>query len=133
MFKYFDKDCDGVVSYQDFVLSIGFEIHPCETLYFRQEKTDAMQAKDSACDVFGCWASVAGRTLYCMPHLKQNQQKILRLYNNIHDKVTRDDPENWKRLLTVMVRNALPEDRTLIKIDSLERVFAKFHVKLREK
>ena len=68
-----------------------------------------------------------------MPHLKQNQQKIIRLYNNIHDKVTRDDPENWKRLLTVMVRNALPEDRTLIKIDSLERVFAKFHVKLREK
>ena len=28
VFNYFDKDGDGVVSYQDFVLSIGYEIHP---------------------------------------------------------------------------------------------------------
>ena len=31
-FKYFDRDGDGMVSYQDFVLSIGFEIHPSELL-----------------------------------------------------------------------------------------------------
>ena len=70
VFKYFDKDGDGKVSYQDFVKSIGMEIHPRESLYFRQEKTEAMKAKDSACDVVGCWESVIGRTLFCMPHLK---------------------------------------------------------------
>ena len=39
VFAWFDRDGDGAVSYQDFVLSIGFEIHPSETLYFRQENT----------------------------------------------------------------------------------------------
>ena len=92
-----------------------------------------MQVKDSACDVVGCWASVVGRTLYCMPHLKQNQQKILRLYNNIHAKVTRDDPENWSKLLTTMERNAIPDDKSLIKIDRLERVLGKFRIRLQPK
>ena len=35
VFKYFDKDGDGKISYNDFVTSIGFDIHPAETLYFR--------------------------------------------------------------------------------------------------
>ena len=70
VFKYFDKDGDGKVSYQDFVLSIGFEIHPSETLYFRQEKKESLQLKDSTCDFENCWASVVGRKPFCMPHLK---------------------------------------------------------------
>lgn len=76
VFKYFDKDGDGGISYSDFVQSIGCEIHPGETLYFRQEKEYGMLHKDSACDEQGCWSSVAGRTLYCLSHLRQNQQKI---------------------------------------------------------
>ena len=35
VFNYFDKDGDGGISYADFVQSIGLEIHPGETLYFR--------------------------------------------------------------------------------------------------
>ena len=50
VFSYFDKDGDGQISYTDFVQSIGYEIHPSETLYFRQENTKAIVVKDSACD-----------------------------------------------------------------------------------
>lgn len=60
VFRYFDRDGDGKVSYQDFVNSIGFEIHPRETLYFRQENTEALQLQDSSCDYLNCWASVVG-------------------------------------------------------------------------
>ena len=35
VFNFFDKDGDGRISYQDFVQSIGYEIHPSESLYFR--------------------------------------------------------------------------------------------------
>ena len=35
LFRYLDEDGDGVISYKDFVLRVGSEIHPSETLYFR--------------------------------------------------------------------------------------------------
>jgi len=35
LFNYLDADNDGVISYKDFVLRVGCEIHPGETLYFR--------------------------------------------------------------------------------------------------
>lgn len=72
VFKFFDKDGDGQISYSDFVQSIGFEIHPGETLYFRQEHETALHAKDSACEQAECWAGVAGRMPFCLSHLKQN-------------------------------------------------------------
>lgn len=37
VFKKFDFDCDGKISFDDFQKTIGNEIHPGETLYFRQE------------------------------------------------------------------------------------------------
>lgn len=46
VFGFFDKDGDGQISYQDFVQSIGYEIHPSETLYFRQEKAEAILHTD---------------------------------------------------------------------------------------
>ena len=35
IFDKFDVDKDGKISYKDFHKSIGTEIHPGETLYFR--------------------------------------------------------------------------------------------------
>jgi Ca2+-binding EF-hand superfamily protein len=35
VFKMFDYDGDGSISYQDFHKSVGSEIHPGESLYFR--------------------------------------------------------------------------------------------------
>ena len=35
LFGTFDADQDGVISYMDFVQTVGKEIHPSEGLYFR--------------------------------------------------------------------------------------------------
>ena len=38
IFKRFDLDGDGLISYKDFQQSIGSEMFPAEGLYFRQDK-----------------------------------------------------------------------------------------------
>jgi Ca2+-binding EF-hand superfamily protein len=35
VFKYFDHDGDEAITFKDFVHSIGHELAPAETLYFR--------------------------------------------------------------------------------------------------
>ena len=35
LFNYIDADADGKISYKDFTVRVGSEIHPGETLYFR--------------------------------------------------------------------------------------------------
>ena len=37
LYDHFDTDKDGRISYQDFNNAVGSEIHPGETLYFRQD------------------------------------------------------------------------------------------------
>ena len=41
VYKAFDVDGDGKISYNDFQHSVGPEIYPSETLYFRQDKPHA--------------------------------------------------------------------------------------------
>ena len=50
VFTFFDKDGDGQISYQDFVQSIGFEIHPGESFYFRQDMPNQLSQKVATCD-----------------------------------------------------------------------------------
>lgn len=38
LFKQLDADGDGLISYKDFAITVGSEIHPAEGLYFRQDK-----------------------------------------------------------------------------------------------
>jgi Ca2+-binding EF-hand superfamily protein len=38
LFNHLDEDKDGLISYNDFVKRVGSEIHPSESLYFRQDK-----------------------------------------------------------------------------------------------
>ena len=111
-------------------MSIGNEIHPSETLVFRQDKFESLKLNGTACSFTNCWSSVTGRTAFCMPHLKQSQMKILRLYQNIYKKVIKEDPKNWVKLVKYMQVNTLKEDRSLIKIEQFERVLAKFRIKL---
>lgn len=133
VFSFFDKDGDGQISYQDFVQSIGYEIHPSETLYFRQDKADAIEHKDQPCDQEGCWSSVSGRALWCLSHLKQNQEKILRLYTNIHSKIIKKDPKNWTKFMLLLDRQAMHDDKSLIKINDLLNILGKFRLKLSDK
>lgn len=39
IFKKFDFDGDGLISYKDFQMSIGADMFPAEGLYFRQDIT----------------------------------------------------------------------------------------------
>lgn len=45
VYKVFDVDGDGKISYNDFQSSVGKEIYPSETLYFRQDKPKTSNAK----------------------------------------------------------------------------------------
>lgn len=53
IYKKFDLDKDGLISYKDFQLSIGSEMFPMEGLYFRQDKPQ--QCKVNTCLHDECW------------------------------------------------------------------------------
>lgn len=53
IFKKLDCDGDGMISYPDFNKSVGNEIHPGETLYFRQD-TPHLMSKNK-CQHPKCW------------------------------------------------------------------------------
>ncbi len=40
LFDKFDLDKDGKISYKDFQMTVGSEIHPAEGLYFRQDNSN---------------------------------------------------------------------------------------------
>mmetsp|Transcript_2118 Transcript_2118/g.2000 ORF Transcript_2118/g.2000 Transcript_2118/m.2000 type:complete len:242 (+) Transcript_2118:694-1419(+) len=53
IFDKFDYDKDGKISYKDFHKTIGSEIHPGESLYFRQDKPHMMRI--TKCKHNKCW------------------------------------------------------------------------------
>ena len=53
IFNKFDVDGDGEISYMDFHKSVGNEIHPGESLYFRQDKPHMMRI--NKCQHPKCW------------------------------------------------------------------------------
>lgn len=62
IYKMFDIDRDGKISYNDFHHSIGNEIHPGESLYFRQEKLkdEGGPARSNCVDPHCCQDAVGG-------------------------------------------------------------------------
>ena len=60
---------------------------------------NTLAVKDSSCEQSGCWASTAGRALFCMSHLKQNEQKIMKLYKNIYRRICSVDRLNWSKFI----------------------------------
>ena len=66
IYNTFDVDGDGKISYSDFHKSIGSEIHPGESLYFRQDKPQNIRQK--VCKEFQCWDPTIGSALYCSLH-----------------------------------------------------------------
>ena len=132
VFDYFDDDKDGLISYQDFIMSIGYEIHPEETLYFRQDVHHSI--KQSVCAYKGCWQACKGRSAYCVAHLKLCMSKIDKLYQNIYEKIKKNYPNNgWGKFMVQLKRCATYGDGRLIKIDSLADILACFKLKLLDK
>ena len=132
VFDYFDADKDGLISYRDFIDSIGYEIHPEEGLYFRQDVHHNI--KQSVCAYKGCWQATQGRKAYCVAHLKLCLSKMEKLFQNIYDKIKKNYPNNgWGKFILELKRSTSLEDCRLIKIEALERVLATFRLKLLDK
>ena len=133
MFNYFDKDKDGKISYHDFVTSIGFDIHPSESFYFRLEDPYAKCQKDRTCDEPGCWAPAVGSTVYCLSHLKQNKQKIQKLYKNIYNKIVAKDPLNWVKFIRKLKMSSVEDDTSQLKMEQFTKVLASYRLRLSDK
>ena len=72
-----DLDQDGVISYHDFTAAVGGEIHPGETLYFRQDKASLGKMTNKIpplvgfekCEKLNCWEGKSPRRRYCQNHM----------------------------------------------------------------
>ena len=132
MFDYFDSDKDGLISYEDFVMSIGYEIHPAEGLYFRQDRKQ--NVRQTVCAHKGCWQACKGSQAYCQAHLKLNLSKIDKLYQNIFEKIKRNYPDNgWGRFILALKRKATFDDPRLVRMESLVEALANFKLRLLDK
>lgn len=65
IFNYLDYDKDGKVNFEDFQMTIGQEITPMESLYFRQ---DLPPDKVSSCQQNLCWEPPNRLSRYCILH-----------------------------------------------------------------
>lgn len=74
-----------------------------------------------------------GRALFCISHLKQNQQKILKLYNNCYTRITAKRADNWSKFMAFLDRYAIRDDKSLIKMANLLRILRNFRLKLSDK
>lgn len=69
IFKMFDSDGDGMINYMDFHNAVGHEIHPGETLYFRQDKPHMMRI--NKCEHPKCWQTTESvGSNFCELHTK---------------------------------------------------------------
>ena len=68
IFDKFDYDKDGKISYKDVHKTVGSEIHPGESLYFRQDKPHMMRI--TKCKHSKCWQPTQGYENFCSLHSK---------------------------------------------------------------
>jgi len=66
VFKKFDCDGDGVISYKDFQHSIGSEMFPQEGLYFRQDMPQ--QGRITSCNHPQCFQPTKNNQNFCEVH-----------------------------------------------------------------
>ena len=70
LFGKLDADGDGVINYKDFCMMVGSEIHPGETLYFRQDKP--ANSSIFACKNDHCWQPTQSYAHYCTLHQRMH-------------------------------------------------------------
>jgi Ca2+-binding EF-hand superfamily protein len=82
LFGKLDADGDGVINYKDFCMMVGSEIHPGETLYFRQDKPS--NSSIFACKEDHCWQPTQSYAHYCTLHQRMHQEKVMSMFNKIY-------------------------------------------------
>lgn len=127
VFKFFDHDGDEKITFQDFVYSVGYEIYPKETLYFRQDKQlDFVEPK---CMHSGCWNIIKGQTNYCLVHLKMYRAKVESLFNKLYHRFKNNG--QWNSFIQKLKRAADGDDHFSILYDRFDKLLQRFKIKLR--
>ena len=107
IYAMFDNDKDGNISYSDFHQSIGNEIHPGETLYFRQEKLKVEGAPRTNCFDPSCCQDAIGGSLFCNLHDLIKKDEVQKTYRRIMNSV---GEKNWNEFKYEIKKNANPDD-----------------------
>lgn len=107
LFRRFDEDGDGKISYKDFQTTIGMEIAPAESLYFRQDKSRV--SKIISCKQGNCWTNCLGQSEYCQVHIKMFKEKGTQICNDLPLRVKR-----WPAFMYKLKKYAEKSDSNLI-------------------
>ena len=126
VFNYLDHDGDEAITFQDFVHSIGHEIHPGESLYFRQDKQ--LHFVDSKCAHRSCWAMTKGQANFCLVHLKMYQAKVDSLFTRIYERLSK--ASLWEDFVRHLARQVDTDDHFSIQIERFIDALLKFKIKL---
>jgi len=118
VYNAFDVDGDGKISYNDFQKSLGPEIYPSETLYFRQDKPHAAYQKK--CKQFQCWQPACGNGNYCSMHNRMHNDEVESFYRNLYKLC---DKGKWRKFTDKVQQAASPEDNfKVVELDKFERI-----------
>ena len=128
MFSKFDYDGDGKISYKDFHKTVGSEIHPGESLYFRQDKPHMMRV--SKCKHDKCWQPTQGDGNFCALHSKMYTDQAVEMFQSLFLRIGKG---NWGKFLKDVKRQAEQEDRRLICLDTFAKVLAEYGQTMTEK
>ena len=57
----------------------------------------------------------------------------MKLYNNIHSKITVVDPKNWSKFIYLLKKLSIKDEKYFIKISNFLKILQKFRLKLTDK
>lgn len=122
LYKFFDVDADGKISYQDFNLAVGHEIHPGETPYFRQDtiKEETGAAREG-CKHPLCWQETIGSGNFCTIHAKMHMDEVKNFYQKIYLEVGNAKWNTFKEKLHKYA--AADDNHQSIEYDKFEAIF----------
>lgn len=125
IYAMFDIDKDGKISYTDFNQAIGNEIHPGETLYFRQEKYREDKNMQNKCIEAHCCSDAVGSSKFCNLHDLVNMDEVKKVYKRI---LAKAGDSRWNDFKNEIKKHAnSDDDYHLIEmkkfVDILKRMF----------
>eukprot|EP00347_Sterkiella_histriomuscorum_P012608 403367915 len=127
IFNKFDCDKDGKISYKDFHKSVGSEIHPGETLYFRQDKPHMMRM--NKCQHNKCWQPTQGYGNFCQLHNKMYIDQGIEYFQSMFKKI---GSEKWPLFIQDMKDNSEHDDHRQIFFDKFCKIAQKYAVVMSE-
>ncbi|CDW79951.1 px domain containing protein [Stylonychia lemnae] len=124
IYKRLDWDKDGLVSYADFQKTVGSEIHPGESLFFRQDQPH--QSKISTCKQPKCWQPTQSNKNFCQLHQRVNSDQVNAFFNRLRLKIG----SKWQHFINQCKRKADQSDQNQISLEIFQELLQKFDIKI---